>query len=189
MKAAFLRIIGTRQGLGGRADRLWTGHLPVFGGARSLLDSTGQFLRGRDHALRFLGIELAKLRENRQQPAPGAAIAIPCREIGAAEEGLSIGRQQHGHRPAPAAGEHLHRGQVDGIDVGPLLAVHLDGDEPLIECASDLLVLEGLALHHVAPMAGRIADAEEHRLAFTPRALERLVAPRVPGDGIVRVLQ
>ena len=58
----------------------------------------------------------------------------------------------------------------------------------LRNCA-DALVLERLAFHHVAPVAGRIADAQEDRLVFRARFCKRLVAPREPVHGIVRVLE
>ena len=51
------------------------------------------------------------------------------------------------------------------------------------------LVLERLALHHVAPVAGGVADREQDRLVLRAGARERLLAPRVPVDRIVRVLE
>src|SRR4029453_8155269 len=75
-----------------------------------------------------------------------------------------------------------------GIDVWTLLAVDLDGDVALVQHRRDLLVVERLLLHHVAPVARRVADAEENRLALRAGLRERLVRPRVPVDGIVRVL-
>jgi hypothetical protein len=51
-----------------------------------------------------------------------------------------------GHRDA-----RLH---VDRVEVGALLAVELDADEVLVHELRDPLVLERLALHHVAPVAG-----------------------------------
>ena len=44
-------------------------------------------------------------------------------------------------------------------------------------------------LHHVAPVAGRVADREEDRLVLAARPLQRLVAPGVPVDGVVGVLE
>ena len=46
-----------------------------------------------------------------------------------------------------------------------------------------------LALHHVAPVAGGIADRKEDRLRLGARALSSLVAPGVPVHRVVRVLQ
>ena len=56
------------------------------------------------------------------------------------------------------------------VEVGPLLAVHLDADEVLVHQRRGRLVLERLALHHVAPVAGRVADAEQDRLLLRARA-------------------
>ena len=54
------------------------------------------------------------------------------REVGAAEEGAAVGRQEHRHRPSALAGHGLHGVHVDGVDVGSFFAVDLDADEPLV---------------------------------------------------------
>ena len=48
---------------------------------------------------------------------------------------------------------------------------------------------ERLVLHHVAPVAGRIADREKDRLVFRPGPREGLVPPGIPVDGIAGMLQ
>src|SRR5207248_1643071 len=53
----------------------------------------------------------------------------------------------------------------------------------------DPLVLERLALHDVAPVAGRIADREENWPVVLVRERQGLLAPRVPVDGVVLVLE
>ena len=58
-----------------------------------------------------------------------------------------------------------------------------------IEDLGDLCVLEALVLHHVAPVAGRVADGQEDRLVLAARPLEGLRAPRVPVNRIVLVLK
>ena len=50
-------------------------------------------------------------------------------------------------------------------------------------------ILEGLALHHVAPVAGRVADRDEQRPVQLARALQRLLAPRIPVDRVVGMLE
>jgi hypothetical protein len=40
---------------------------------------------------------------------------------------------------------------VDAVEVGPLFAVELDGDEVLVEEGGDFGVFEGFALHYVTP--------------------------------------
>ena len=78
---------------------------------------------------------------------------------------------------------------VDRVEVRALLAVDLDVDEVLVLDARGLLVLERLVLHHVAPVARGVADREEDRPVLLARAGERLLAPRVPVDGVVGVLE
>ena len=52
----------------------------------------------------------------------------------------------------------------------------------------DRVVLERLALHHVAPMTRRVADRQQDRLVLRLRARERFRPPRIPIDRIVRML-
>ncbi len=117
-----------------------------------------------------------------------AAVLVFRREIGAAGKRPQVGREEDGERPAALAGHALHGRHVDLVEIGPLLAVHLDGDEMFVEDFGDFLVLETLVLHDMAPVAGRVADAEEDRPVELFGALQRLGAPRVPVHGVVGVL-
>src|SRR5258706_169460 len=91
-------------------------------------------------------------------------------------------------RGAARAGHALPRFHVDLVDVGALLAIDLDRDDRLVHEPCDVRVLERLAFHHVTPVTRRVADRDQHRLVLAARALPRLVAPREPVDGVVRVL-
>jgi hypothetical protein len=91
--------------------------------------------------------------------------------------------------PAPALSLDVQRRHVDVIDVGTLLAVHLDADELLVQNLRDVLVVERLALHDVAPVAGAVADRQEDHLALFLGLLEGLGAPGVPVHRIMGVLQ
>ncbi len=75
------------------------------------------------------------------------------------------------------------------VEVGPFLPVNLDADEGRIEDPGGLFVGEGLPLHDVAPVAGRVADGQEDGLVLAPGPFEGLVPPGVPIHGIVRVLE
>ena len=79
-------------------------------------------------------------------------------------------------RPRP----HHDRVHEDRVDVGALLAVDLHVDEQLVHQLRGRRVLEALVRHHVAPVARRVADRDEHRLVEPPRLGERLLAPRPP---------
>jgi hypothetical protein len=110
-------------------------------------------------------------------------------KYGAAVERREVRSEEHVQRPAAAETQRLHRGHVDAIDVGTLLAVDLDRHEAFVEHARDALVLERLLLHDVAPVAGGVADAEEDRPVGRAGERECLFVPGLPVDGIVRVLE
>ncbi len=118
----------------------------------------------------------------------GHAVAGLVRVVGAAVEGTAVGGEEDGHGPAAGAGHGLHRLHVDGVDVGLLLPVDLHADEQLVHEGGGGFVLERLVGHHVAPVAGGVADGEQDRLVLGAGPLEGLVAPRVPVDGVVLVL-
>ena len=58
------------------------------------------------------------------------------REVGAAEEGRRSGVRKTLIGQPAGAGDGLDGLHVDGVDVGPLLAVDLDGDERGVEPAA-----------------------------------------------------
>ena len=132
------------------------------------------------------------LRRVRQSSASASRIVRkpgrPCRSSGGkyvpAKNGRRSGsrKAESGQPPRPVISWTARH--VDVVHVGALLAVHLDRDEVVVQEARDLLVLERLALHDVAPVARRVADGEKDGLFLPPRLLERLVSPRVPVDGV-----
>ena len=60
--------------------------------------------------------------------------------------------------------------------------------EAVVHESGGLRVLEGLALHHVAPVAGGVADAEEDGLVFGFGFLQGFFSPGIPIHGVVGVL-
>ena len=119
----------------------------------------------------------------------GPAVARRSREIGAAPDRLALGREKHGQRPAALLAEMMQRRHVDLIDVRPLFAIDLDVDEQLVHDARGGVVLEALVRHHVAPVAGRIADREQDRLSGPLSLRQCLRSPGPPIDRIVLVLE
>ena len=105
------------------------------------------------------------------------------------EERDAIWCQEDGHRPATASRHRLNRLHVDLVNVGPLFAIHLDVHEELVHQRRDRRIFEGLALHHVTPVAGGIAHREEDRPLLCLRARQRLGSPGIPFDRVLRVLQ
>ena len=127
-------------------------------------------------------------RAQQGQQADPAAAAL-ARQIGAGEEGLLLRRQDHGQGPAAAAGQRGADLHIHGVHVGPLLAVDLDGHVVAVQHRGDGLVLEGLARHHMAPVAGGVADGEKDGLVLPPGLLKGFRTPRIPIYRVFRVLQ
>ena len=120
---------------------------------------------------------------------PRQVVAIDRREIRASVEGLALRGEKHGQRPTPASGQHLHRVHIDLIHVWPLFTIDLDVDEELVHQRGDLLILERLVLHHMAPVASRVPDAQQNWLVLGLRLRERFRSPGVPVHRVVRMLQ
>jgi hypothetical protein len=158
--------------------------LRLPGGLRELLRD---LVAMRDDAVAVVLPAVGDALEHRHEAGPSAAILR--REVGSADEGGQVRGEPHTHRPAAAAGGGLHERHVNLVHVGPFLAVHLDADEVLVEELRRRLVLERLVCHHMAPMAGRVADAQEDRLVLLARLFKSLLAPRMPVHGVVLVLQ
>ena len=152
---------GRRRGGGARRARAASaGAAPRgVGRARDLLrDLPGRVLEG----LALVSPRLRDPQEERPEPRP--AVAVLRREVGPGEEGLPVRQEEGRERPAAASRRELDGGHVDVVDVGSLLAVDLDRDEVLVQEVRDGRVLERLLLHHVTPVAGRVADREEDGL-------------------------
>ena len=110
-------------------------------------------------------------------------------EVGAGEEGAAVGGEEHRHRPAAPARHGLHGIHVDAVDVGPLLPIDLHIDEVFVHVGRRFRVLERLVRHHVTPVTGRVADREEDRAIGRAGNGEGGIAPFVPVDGVVLVLE
>src|ERR1019366_1115282 len=109
--------------------------------------------------------------------------------VGTGHEGLSIGQEKDGHRPAAVSGDELRRGHVERVDIRSLLTIDFDGDEVLVQEPSNLCIFEGLVGHDVAPVTRRVAHGQKYRSISALRFVERVVAPRAPQDGVVHVIQ
>ena len=83
---------------------------------------------------RHVAPPLAPCLSNGEEQLPERGKAVPRlgREVRAGVEGLAVGRQEHGHRPAAAARHRDGRVHVERVDVRPLLAVDLDVDEVFV---------------------------------------------------------
>src|SRR6185437_9765395 len=119
----------------------------------------------------------------------GAPPPLLRREIGSAPKRLALRGQKHRQRPAALLAQEPQRMLVDRIEIRAFLAVDLDVDEELVHPPGDLRVLEALMRHDMAPVAGRIPDRQQDRLLSSLGGGERLLAPGLPVNRIVLVLQ
>ena len=180
--AGELLITGVEQGDAGR------GFAGLGGGGGREFTQLGQYLVG---LLLDLGAVLVPgfgdLGQDGFQSWLTAAVFR--RKIGAAGEGFQFRGQENRHGPAAPACRRLDESHVGGVHVGTFLAVHLDRHEVVVHELGDDRVLEGFPLHDVAPVAGRVTDRKEDRFVFLAGLGEGFLAPRVPVDGVVRVLE
>lgn len=86
------------------------------------------------------------------------------------------------------SGHGLADVHVEGVDIWALLAINFDADEVLIQEAGHFRVGEGFPFHHMAPMAGGVANGEEYGFILLPGALKGFCCPWVPINGVVGVL-
>ena len=75
------------------------------------------------------------------------------------------------------------------IDVRTFFPVELDGDEMLFQKLADRLVFKRFPLHHMAPVAGAIANAQQDWFALRFGAGKGFLSPRIPVYRIVLVLE
>ncbi len=78
---------------------------------------------------------------------------------------------------------------IDTVYIGPLFAVHLHRDKIVGHQLSDLGIGKGLALHHVTPVAGGVADGEKNGFVLAFCLVKRGLSPRIPIDGIGGMLE
>ncbi len=144
-----------------------------------------QLLRRLEHLLALVAPEAAEQRRQLHHPRPAEARLL--REIRPREEGFARRGQHHRQRPAAAPGHALAERHEKVVDGRQFLTVDLHRDEVLVHQARHVVVLEALALHHVAPVAGGVADRDEERHVTRARRREGLLAPGVPVDRVAGV--
>ncbi len=122
-------------------------------------------------------------------PETGLTVAIFRRKISPADKRFQIRRKPDAHRPTAATSGRLDECHINAIDVWPFLAINFDVHEFTVHDGRRLVVFKRLVRHDVAPVTSGIPDREEDRLVFLTRLRECFLAPRIPVDRIVRVLE
>ncbi len=89
-------------------------------------------------------------------------------EVGDAVKGLGVRHEKNVQRPAAANAHKMYGVHIDSVDVGPLLAIDFDANKVFVHYSRYAFLLEAFALHHVAPMASRVADTDQYGFVFSP---------------------
>ena len=186
-EAAVLRIIG----LGDGDCRLMQHRFLRRAGRQRLFCLISQIARGL-FALRLRAAALippqrgdgGQQLHHARKPAPALF-----GKIGRGEKGLCFRRHQYGERPSALPGVCLADRHINTVDVRAFLTVYLDADKIPVQQCRNLVILKGFALHHMAPMTGRVADGEEDGLILRLRFFECLVVPPIPIHWVVGVLE
>ena len=134
VRAIRLRDEGLRRGVQQRSRRLT--------GRRKALrhDGLAHALAHRTD-LGFLGV--IRVGSGAQHGAEAAhPLTVHRREVRAREKGQAVGSEEHREWPAALHAHGLRRAHVDGVDVGPFLAIDLHADEQLVHERGDLRILE-----------------------------------------------
>ena len=138
----------------------------------------------------FFGLVPENIRDGLEHILkPRPAVGIRRWKIGATPEGLAAGIEEHGQRPSALFAEKGEGRLIYLVDIGPFLPVHLDIDKEIIHQRRGLLILEAFVGHHMAPVTGGIADAEQDRLALFLRKRQRFRTPGLPMHRIVLMLE
>jgi len=106
------------------------------------------------------------------------------RKIGSSKERPLVRREEDGPwatRPGAVCGQR--GGHVDVVEIGPLLPVHLEYSRRAIHQGGDGSSSNDSA-PSLAPVAGRVADAEEDRCVLRLGSGQRSFSPRVPVTGV-----
>ena len=114
---------------------------------------------------------------------------LPPWEIGSRPEGLLLRGQQHREGPAAGAGLGDTGCHIDRIHVRPLLPVHLDGEKGPVDRLCHRFVLKRFVRHDMAPVAGGVSNAQQHRLILPAGLFEGVRSPGPPVHGVFRVLE
>ena len=120
----------------------------------------------------------------------GSAPPIGRREVGTGKDRLLFGSEKHRHGPAPLPLiQRQGRLHIDLVQIRPFLPIHFNADKLLVHDLGDPVVLEGLAFHHMTPVASGVADGEENRFVHRSGAVEGFLPPRIPVYRVVGMLE
>ena len=108
--------------------------------------------------------------------------------IGPAIKRFTCRGAKDSHGPAATSSKRLHCIHVDRINIGTFFSVHFDVHKQLVHDRCGGAVFKTLMRHHVAPVAGGVADRQQNGFACSLRFGKSLVTPLIPMDGVISML-
>ena len=189
-ETAETRVEFARQHLASHRDRfIGEGHAGLGRRRRNLLERLLQCMALLRDVLRARRVKFGNARK--QIGECGQPMARVLGEISTPEEGTMIDRREK-HRQGPAAAaldQHLMCELIDPVQIGPFLAIHFDVHEQLVHDRGRGGIFERFVRHDMAPVTRGIADRQQDRFVLRARLLQCFGAPRIPIDGIIRMLE
>ena len=166
---------------------------PSVGGARWSID--GDVAGHRGAHLGRLGERLGasggpRVGHRREEAGESdLARAVLGRVVGAREERVAVGREEHRHRPAAVPGHRAGSRPCNAASTsGRSSRSTLMATKPALSSSAIAGSSKRLVGHHVAPVARGVAHRQEHREVEFAGALERVLAPGPPLHRVVHVL-
>src|SRR5687767_11112862 len=126
-----------------------------------------EVLRRRDHIISARLPDLRNLLQHLEEA--WASILAFRRPIGSTIKRLPLRSNKNIQRPTALPGRGLHKSHVNFIHIGTLFPVYFDADKMLVQEIADLFQFERFPFHYMAPMAGRITNAQKNGLLFVTR--------------------
>src|SRR6478735_6786304 len=103
-------------------------------------------------------------------------------------QGSSIRQNKTIEGPTTSACQQLHSVHIQLIYIGAFFTINLDADKMFVHYGCCVFVFKALALHHMAPMASRVANTHQYQLVFAFGLLKSLFAPLNPVYRVVGML-
>ena len=111
------------------------------------------------------------------------------RKIRARPKRLLFRCQENRERPAAGAVHGNARRHINRIHIGTLFPVNFDWNKGAVEHCRNFLRFERFMRHDMAPVAGRITDAQKNGLVLPFGFFQRRSPPRTPVHRIFRMLK
>src|SRR5436305_1048401 len=122
----------------------------------ALFEEIRQLISLRFHTLALCFVDMSNTQQETWETWHSvlSILAIGGRKIRSAIKRVSVRGEKDGHWPPSLTAHSLDGLHIDAINIWALFTIYFNGDKMLVHQDCDLFVLEGFALHNVAPVTG-----------------------------------